>query len=119
MKHLQEIHGVSKKAYWIANAIIDWLKVMTFVITLVICFHAVDTKMENASYIIMLMPFNLVPFTYVSSFIFTTDSAGQTATMFFHFFVLAIFANIAQFLMIVPNYEIYGDILHYMGRLLP
>jgi len=51
----------------------------------------------------LALPFGILPFTYVSSFLFTEEGAAQTFTMFLHFLTLAILSSIVFALRIVPD----------------
>lgn len=42
----------------------------------------------------LVLPFGIIPFSYAMSFWFTVDSAAQTFTMFFHFFILGIMSTL-------------------------
>lgn len=75
--------------------------------------------LEDAMYVYLLFPLGVIPFTYVTSFIFSVDSAAQTFTMFLHFFILAILATIIFALRITPKDEMTGDIINYVARIIP
>lgn len=81
-------------AYWIGNFIVDTLKMQLTILTTIVCFFGFKAGMENAIYAYLLFPLGVIPFTYVTSFIFQVDSAAQTSTMFLHFGSLAIISNL-------------------------
>lgn len=62
-----------------------------------------DMNLPNAWITYLLFPFSAIPFTYVTTFIFTSDSAAQTFTMFWHFLVLAILSFIVFILRLAPE----------------
>jgi hypothetical protein len=76
LKHLQLISGMQKKAYWLGNFIIDLAKLLVTIITTIICFKTFNMNMDNAVWTFLAIPFAVLPFTYVSSFVFSTDSAA-------------------------------------------
>lgn len=103
LKHLQEISGMRISAYWVGNFIIDFIKVQMPIMTTVICFFAFEMDVPTAWIVYLLIPLGALPFTYITSFIFSADSAAQTFTMFFHFFVIAVLSTVALALRIVPE----------------
>jgi len=119
LKHLQVISGMQRKVYWIGNFVVDLIKVMITIIATILCFISLDMGMESAVWTYLAMPFGALPFTYVTSFLFSTESGAQTSTMFFHFSVLACLSNITYFLRITPGMEIVGDYFNYICRVLP
>jgi hypothetical protein len=65
------------------------------------------------------MPFALIPFTYVSSYCFKSDSSAQTGTIFFHFFILGIMGAISGYMRITPGSENMGDFLLNVLKVVP
>jgi hypothetical protein len=50
----------------------------------------------------LVFPFGILPFTYVTSFLFTSESAAQTFTMVLHFFIIAIMSVVTFALRLTP-----------------
>lgn len=69
-------------------------------------------EIEAAWTTFLAFPFGILPFTYVSSFLFSDDGAAQTFTMFFHFLTLAILSSIVFALRLVPDKQQFGDSMH-------
>lgn len=103
LKHLQVISGMQLKAYWVGNFTFDFFKMQLTIIVTIILFQAFEMEYDSAWLTFLCLPFGILPFTYVTSFIFTTDSAAQTFTMFFHFFILAIVSVMVFFLRLIPT----------------
>ena len=103
LKHLQIISGMQLKAYWIGNFIVDFLKVQLTIFVFIFSFNYYDINLDYAWITYILSPFGIIPFTYVTSFIFTSDSAAQTFTMFLHFLTLAILSTITFALRFTPE----------------
>lgn len=103
LKHLQVISGMNLKAYWIGNFIFDFLKMeLTIIVTLSVLFgYKLGLNAAWATYV--ALPFGIIPFSYVMSYWFTVDSAAQTFTMFFHFFILGIMSTLTFGLRISPD----------------
>ena len=52
---------------------------------------------------LLLYPISIVPFTYMTSFIFDSDNTAQIFTIFMHFLVAAIIPMIIFFLTTIPD----------------
>lgn len=102
LKHLQEVSSMQLKAFWTANFIVDFIKMQVTIITTVICFFAMDMNLDTAWITYLVFPFGALPFTYVTSFVFNSDSASQSFTMFLHFLTLAIMSLVVFILRIAP-----------------
>jgi ATP-binding cassette subfamily A (ABC1) protein 3 len=103
LKHLQLVSGMQVQAYWISNFVFDFIKFQPTILTTLALFKIYDMKITAAWTVFLAFPFGILPFTYVSSFLFTEDGAAQTFTMFFHFLTLAILSSIAFALRLVPD----------------
>ena len=91
------------KAYWIGNFIFDFAKMYFTIIVTVILFVGYNLNFTGSIAVYLTFPFGVLPFTYVTSFIFTADSAVQTFTMFLHFAIYSIGSVIVFFLRLAPN----------------
>lgn len=67
----------------------------------------------------LLYPVGVIPFTYVSSFIFTTENLAQTITIFLHFVFAGIGAIVVFILRVIPSTIEYGDVLMWVFKLVP
>ena len=76
LKHLQEISGMQLKAYWIGNFITDFIKMQLTIIVTIICMKGFDMGMNTTWISYLVFPLGALPFTYITSFIFTADSAA-------------------------------------------
>jgi ATP-binding cassette subfamily A (ABC1) protein 3 len=76
LKHLQVISGMQLKAYWIGNFLFDFLKFEVTIVATIILFFAFEMGFDNAWVTYLVLPFGILPFTYVSSFVFSQDSAA-------------------------------------------
>ena len=76
LKHLQVITGMRLTSYWFANFVFDSMKLYIVVITSIVLFGAFDQHYDTAKYIFLLFPLGIIPFTYVFSFCFTSESAA-------------------------------------------
>ena len=103
LKHLQLISGMQLKAYWIGNFIFDFAKMYFTIIVTIILFLGYELQFKGSIAVYLAFPLGALPFTYVTSFLFTADSAAQTFTMFLHFAVFSIGSVIVFFLRLAPN----------------
>jgi hypothetical protein len=76
LKHLQTISGMQLKAYWFANFFFDLCKFEVTILVTIGIFFGFELDYEGAWLTYLLIPFAILPFTYVFSFIFTEDSAA-------------------------------------------
>ena len=95
---MQLISGMQLKAYWIGNFIFDFAKMYFTIIVTVILFFGYSLDFQGSTVVYLVFPFGILPFTYVTSFIFTADSAAQTFTMFLHFLIYSIASVIIFFI---------------------
>ena len=107
------------QAYWISNFFFDFIKFQPTILTTLALFKFYDMKITAAWTVFLAFPFGILPFTYVSSFLFTEDGAAQTFTMFFHFLTLAILSSIVFALRLVPDRQIFGDNMHTVMKSVP
>lgn len=106
LKHLQLISGMQLKAYWVGNFIFDFFKMYFTIIVTIILFLGYDLNFNGSIAVYLIFPFGILPFTYVSSFIFTSDSAAQTFTMFFHFLIFSIASVIIFFIRFAEDLQV-------------
>jgi len=119
LKHVQVITGMRLSAYWMANFLFDSIKLYVTVIATIILIYAFNQKYDSSVVVYAVFPFGIIPFTYVTSFIFSAESAAQTFTMFFHAAIILVGSTLIFVLRIVPNLESVGDNLNYIFRLIP
>lgn len=120
LKHLQVISGMQLKAYWIGSFIFDFAKMYVSIITALILFAAFDLELNDTMAVLVLLPFGLIPFTYVTTFLFTSDSAASSITIFIHIAVLGILAAVIySFRVAIPDLMETGDKMHNWFKLVP
>lgn len=125
LKHLQIVSGMQKKAYWVGNFIIDFVKMQFTIVLTIAMFFGFNMGVTSAWLTYLVFPFGILPFTYVTSFVFSADSAAQSFTMFFHFLVMAILSSVVQTLKLfldtdssVPT-QVIGDTLGFLFKVIP
>jgi ATP-binding cassette subfamily A (ABC1) protein 3 len=76
LKHMQVISGVSLPAYWMSNMIADITKTYIPIIIILILQVIFSFSYEGVWLLLVLYPLAIVPFTYVTSFFFTSDTVA-------------------------------------------
>jgi ATP-binding cassette subfamily A (ABC1) protein 3 len=89
---------MSLPAYWISNMIADLIKVYIPILLMVIISRIFDVNYKGVWVLFLLLPLALVPFTYITSFLFKNDTSAQIVTLFLNFFVCAVMGVVVFFL---------------------
>jgi ATP-binding cassette subfamily A (ABC1) protein 1 len=71
--------------YWAANILADLVKSFIPIIVILIMSKAFDVWYEGVWILFLLFPIAVVPFSYVTSFMFSSDTVAQICTLFLHF----------------------------------
>ena len=66
-----------------------------------------------------MYPLSVIPFTYVSSFLFSSENIAQTITIFFHFVFAGIGTIVAYILRIIDSTRSVGDVLYWVFKVVP
>jgi hypothetical protein len=74
LKHMQLISGMNLPAYWISNLAADMIKVYIPMILIIFTYLAFNIKLPGVWVLFLIYPMAIVPFTYLTSFLFSTDS---------------------------------------------
>jgi hypothetical protein len=119
LKLLQVISGMQLSAYWTANFIVDLLKMQPIIWASIITFNANNLEYEAAWLTYLLFPLAILPFTYVTSMLFTADNAAQTYTLFGHFFVISTLSLFVYFFRLTPQLEQMGDDMNSFFKIVP
>jgi len=119
LKHMQIISGLDISAYWISNIIFDMVKAIIPCAITIGLMYAFSVNYSNVWILFILFPFAVIPFTYVSSFFFTSENVAQTFTIFLHFIISGIGAIVAGILRLIPSTENDGDILVWVFKIVP
>lgn len=67
---------MSLPAYWISNMIADLIKIYIPVILMVIISALFNANYKGVWVLYLLLPLALVPFTYITSFLFKNDTTA-------------------------------------------
>jgi ATP-binding cassette, subfamily A (ABC1), member 3 len=119
LKHMQLLSGMSLAAYWTSNMLFDILKALIPSGIVIGLLKAFDFFYPDIWRVFLLYPVGIVPFTYVSSFLFSNDSVAQTVTIFLHFVVAGIGAIATLIMRCIDSTEVIGDRMHKWMRVVP
>lgn len=75
LKHLQVVSGLNLGAYWVGNYIIDLAKMMIIVAVSIGLFKGFAI-IDSSLWAYFAFPFAVIPFTYVTSLLFKSDSGA-------------------------------------------
>ena len=125
-KHQQIVSGVSIPAYWYSNFFVDYLK---YLVPAVICallalaFNA-SALIDNGKYgclflIFLLYGLAIIPFTYLTSFLFKSYGGAQVASFFFNFATGYIAGLAVSILKMIDSTKNVALVLQWILRPLP
>jgi len=109
LKHMQVISGVNLIGYWGSNTISDLIKAYIPIFFIILFSKLFDLQYEGMWAIFLMFPLAIVPFTYVTSFIFVNDTIAQIMTLFLHFLGGGIMPLVVYTLQIIPSTISTGD----------
>jgi ATP-binding cassette subfamily A (ABC1) protein 3 len=90
------------------------------VITTIILWFAFSMGYNTAWLVVLVCPFGILPFTYFTSFLFSSESGASTLTLLFHIIVLGIVTSIVfSFRIAIPNFQKNADIAHGFLKIIP
>jgi len=110
---------MSLTAYWVSNLIFDLFKGMIPSAIVIGLIYAYNLEWENTWLMFILYPIGVIPFTYVSSFLFSSENVAQTITIFLHFVFGGIGAIIVFVLSLIESTWEVGDILQWVFKIVP
>ena len=87
LKHMQSVSGMNLLSYWIAHMILDIIKVLVPLMIILLFANIAGQTYDGALYLFLCFPFALVPFTYLTSFLFNQDTMAQIMTLLVHLVV--------------------------------
>jgi len=106
LKHMQMICGMHRSAYWLANFVIDLLKMEITIGFTILCFWGFNLNYHTAWITYLLFPLAAIPWTYTLSFVFSTESAAQTGVMFVNFGFILFGSTLVHYLRWAPFSEV-------------
>lgn len=116
---MQLISGMNLTAYWVSNMLFDVIKGIIPSAIVIGFIYAFDLNYDYVWILFLLYPIGVIPFTYVTSFIFTSETVAQTVTIFMHFVFAGIGAIIVLILRLIESTWAVGDALWWVFKIVP
>jgi len=116
---MQLISGVSLPAYWASNLLADISKTYLPIFVILILQVLFDLSYDGVWELFILYPIAIVPFTYITAFIFTSDTVAQIVTIFVHFMVGGILPIVIFVLQNIGSTAALGDSMRWWFTFIP
>ena len=119
LKHQQMLSGMSLAGYWASNLIFDIVMAYIPIALIILLTYLFQPGFKGIWVLFLLYPPAVVPFTYVTSFFFTSDINAQIMTLFIHFVgggLLVVVVFVLQYISVTMK---YGDALRWVCTLIP
>ena len=106
-------------SYWASNALYDIVKALIPCAIGIGLIEAFNVDIELAWVFFLILPFALIPYTYVTSFMFKTESGAQNFTSNHTFFFAGLGAIAAYILYIIESTRDASIIVSWVLRIFP
>jgi len=110
---------MSLPGYWGSNLIFDIVMAYIPIALIILLMNVFSVKFEGAWVLFLLYPPAIVPFTYVTSFLFKSDINAQIVTLFLHFMSGGLLVIIVFVLQYIPVTMFVGDPLRWVCCIFP
>jgi hypothetical protein len=120
-KHIQFISGVRPSAYWLANYgwdLINYLipSALTIVVLYIFSVHVFTRNIGMVVVILLCFGVSVIPYTYILSFFFKSDSTAQNVCLIinfmsgyvFYYFILFYFILLCLFVIPFRLFSVYS-----------
>ena len=118
-KHLQVISGINYSSYWISNFIFELIK---YYVSTGICIGIIEGFNYFPSYFWLLWLLygpSITAFTYMTSFLFSSESTSQNFTILFNFVIGALGGTVVFVLRILEDLISVGKGISWILRIIP
>ena len=116
---MQLISGMNLKGYWLANMMSDIVKCYVPIILILACMFVFEANQPGVWVLFVLWPWAVVPFSYVTSFLLTSDTVAQIVTLFMHFLFAGVLALTVYSCQTAEPTAKLGDSLRWWACLVP
>jgi len=110
---------MSLPGYWASNLVFDIFMAYIPIALIILLMNVFSVSYEGAWVLLMLYPPAIVPFTYVTSFLFKSDINAQIVTLFLHFISGGLFVILVYVLQYIPVSMCIGDPLRWVCCIFP
>jgi len=119
LKHQQVVSGISLFAYWTSNFSFDLIKSLIVSGAGIGLIYLYPAELPTLWVLLLVFAFTIIPFTYVTSFLFRKEHIAFTLTLMFHFSMALIFCQIVNSLYIADSTRSVAKIISYILRSIP
>ena len=119
LKHQQLLSGMSLAGYWGSNIIFDILMAYIPILLIIMLTFVFNKHYQGIWLLFLLYPPAVVPFTYVTSFLFKSDINAQIMTLFLHFVTGGLLVIVVFVLQYLPSTMRLGDALRWAFTIFP
>ena len=117
--HQQIISGMNKLSYWLSNFVYDIIKAFVPCIVAIIFLYVFNLSLDFAWLLLLLLPTALVPYTYLTSFLFNDEVAAQNFTIIHNFLIGGLLPIVMEVLRLISSTQKIGDGLIWLPRFIP
>ena len=110
---------MSLAGYWASNVIFDIVMAYVPILLIIMLTFVFSVHFEGIWVLFLLYPPAIVPFTYVTSFLFTSDINAQITTLFIHFVAGGLLTIVVFVLQYIPKTMPAGDVLRWVFTIFP
>ena len=110
---------MSLAGYWASNLAFDIIMAYIPIALIILLMSVFSVNFEGAYVLFLLFPPAIVPFTYVTSFLFKSDINAQIMTLFLHFTSGGLLVTVVFVLQYIPITMPYGDALRWVFCIFP
>ena len=110
---------MSLAGYWSSNLLFDIIMAYIPIGLIIMLTYVFGKNYQGVWVLFCLYPPSVVPFTYVTSFLFSSDINAQIFTLFIHFIAGALGTAIVFTLQQIPQMMVYGDALRWVFTIVP
>lgn len=110
---------MSVAGYWSSNIIFDIVMAYIPILLIILLTFLFNKNFEGVWVLFLLFPPAIVPYTYVTSFIFGSDITAQIFTLFEHFVAGGLLVIVVFVLQYIPHTMVAGDWLRWACTIFP
>ena len=110
---------MSLAGYWGSNIIFDIFMAYIPMLLIIMLTFVFNKNFEGVWLLFLLYPIAIVPFTYVSASVFSTDITAQICTLFMHFVAGGLLVIVVFVLQYLPITMRAGDTLRWVCCIFP
>ena len=118
-KHLMRVSGINIFAYWLVNYIFELLKYYFTGGVCLLLLYAFDFYKEYLYILYLLYGPSMISLTYLSSFIFDSESSAQNCTILVNFILGALGSEVVLVFRGLDNVKKFGKMIMFILYLLP